>query len=223
MGLEDYKEIVATSASVTTMAQMFAGVFICKDIYAKGTAQGFDPMPFIGGTGMGVLMLRYALILGDTAMINVNVFGILLNIGYFLFYYSYSSNKTDTLALAGKIVVLVSVILGYAEIEDPNNLEYRYGIIITILLFILIASPLFGLGEIMRTKSTAGLPFPLILMGTLVSSQWLLYGLIIDNGFIIFQNAVGFTLSLSQLSLFVIYPSKSVEESSKSEKKKKIN
>lgn len=40
-------------------------------------------------------------------------------------------------------------------------------------------------GEIIRTKSTEILPFPLIFMGTLVAFQWLVYGLIIDNAFII--------------------------------------
>ncbi|KYQ55392.1 RAG1-activating protein 1 like protein [Trachymyrmex zeteki] len=62
--------------------------------------------------------------------------------------------------------------------------------------------------NVIKTKNTEILPFPLIFMGTLVSFQWLLYGLIIDNVFIIFQNAIGFMLSISQLSLFVIFPSK---------------
>ncbi|XP_012269475.1 sugar transporter SWEET1 [Athalia rosae] len=220
MGLEDYKEIVETSAAVMTMAQMFAGVFICKDIYLKGTAKGFDPMPFIGGTGMGVLMLQYALILKDSTMINVNVFGIVLNVMYYLFYYTYTPNKTETLALTGKVVALVAVILGYAQVENPENIEYRFGIIVTALMFTLIAAPLFNLGEIIKTKSSASLPFPLIFMATIVTFLWLLYGLIIDNGFIIFQNAVGFTLSATQLSLFVIYPSKSpVELEPETEKK----
>lgn len=39
--------------------------------------------------------------------------------------------------------------------------------------------------DIIKTKNTEILPFPLIFMGTLVSFQWLLYGFIIDNTFIV--------------------------------------
>ncbi|KZC12210.1 Sugar transporter SWEET1, partial [Dufourea novaeangliae] len=182
---------------------------ICKDIYKKGSSKGFDPMPFLGGIGMCILMLRYALILRDPAMINVNVFGLLTNIAYMAVYYYYSPHTTDTLALIGKVAAFVMVFLAYAQLESPEKVEYRFGLIVTILLFLLIGSPLIHLGEIIRTKNTDMLPFPLIFMGTLVSFQWLLYGLIINNVFVIFQNVVGFLLNVMQLSLFVIFPSKS--------------
>lgn len=209
MSLEDFKDIVATSASITTMGHMLAGTFICKDIFRKGTSQGVDPMPFVGGVGMCLLMLRYALILGDEAMISVNVFGLVTNTLYMIVYYFYTEKKTETLALVGKSLAFIMVFLGYAQMEHPDKIAFRFGIVVTVLLLTLIASPLVHLGEVIRTRSTEMLPFPLIFMGTLVSFQWLLYGLIIDNGFIIFQNAIGFALSLIQMSLFAIYPSSS--------------
>ena len=39
-------------------------------------------------------------------------------------------------------------------------------------------------GDVIRTKSTETLPFPLILSGTVVTFLWLLYGIIIKNPFI---------------------------------------
>lgn len=75
----------------------------------------------------------------------------------------------------------------------------------------------------METKSTEGLPFPMIFSGTLVSISWLLYGIIIENGFVIFQNVVVFLLSVVQLSLFVIYPSKPKSDSKKEQKEKILN
>ncbi|XP_077282795.1 sugar transporter SWEET1 isoform X2 [Temnothorax americanus] len=132
MVLEDYKEIVGFCAMFTTMVQMLSGTLICRSIYMKGSARGVDPMPFLGGVGLCILMLRYAWML----------------------------------------------------------------------------APLVHLEKVIQTKNTEILPFPLIFMGTLVSFQWLLYGIIIDNVFVIFQNAVGLTLNVAQLSLFVIFPSK---------------
>ncbi|XP_076384923.1 sugar transporter SWEET1 [Megalopta genalis] len=218
MGLEDYKEIVATCASITTIGHMLSGTLICKNIYQKGSSMGFDPMPFLGGIGMCTLMLQYAFIVRDPAMVNVNVFGLLANVAYMAVYYYYSSQTKDTLALIGKATAFVAVFLAYAQVENPEKIEFRFGIIVTALLLLLIMSPLFHLGEIIKTKNTDMLPFPIIFMGTLVTFQWLLYGIIINNSFIIFQNVVGFLLSLAQLSLFVIFPSKSKAKSNSQEK-----
>ncbi|KOC71289.1 Sugar transporter SWEET1 [Habropoda laboriosa] len=218
MGLEDYKELVASCASICTMGQMLAGTLICKDIYRKGSSKGFDPMPFLGGIGMCTLMLRYAWIVRDPAMININVFGLLTNVAYMSVYYYYSPQTKDTLALIGKVTAFVMVLLAYAQMENAENIEFRFGLIVTVLLMLLIGSPLVHLGEIIETKNTDILPFPLIFMGSIVTFLWLLYGLVIGNGFIIFQNAVGFALNLMQMSLFVIFPSKSKTKTSNQEK-----
>ncbi|XP_015183790.1 PREDICTED: sugar transporter SWEET1 [Polistes dominula] len=219
MVLEEYKDIVGTCAAITTIGHMLSGTFVCKDIYKKGTSKGFDPMPFLGGIGMTILMLRYALMLGDLVMVKVNVFGFVTNVIYMAVYYYYSPHTRDTLMLISKAVGLIAVFLTYAQMEHPDKVEYRFGIIVTILLYLLIASPLIHLKNIIKTKDTSILPFPLIVMGTAVSFQWLLYGIIINNIFVIFQNSVGFLLSVIQLSLFVIFPSKS-SKTSMPEKKK---
>ncbi|XP_012147280.1 sugar transporter SWEET1 [Megachile rotundata] len=102
--------------------------------------------------------------------------------------------------------------------ENSEKIEFRFGIIVTTLFLLLIASPLIHLGEVIRTQNTDILPFPLIFMGTLASFQWLLYGLIINNTFVIFQNVIGFLLSVVQMSLFVIFPSKSKAKLNSQEK-----
>ncbi|XP_066997602.1 sugar transporter SWEET1 [Anabrus simplex] len=215
MPLEDYKDIVATSASVTTILQFFSGAFICKDIIKQGSTKDVSVMPFLGGTAVGVLMLKYSLILDDPAMTRVNLFGLFLNALYLVCYYIYTHEKGAVLTQLMYSTAFVGVLLGYTAWESPDLIEFRFGMIITILLMLLIASPLFSLGEVIRTKSTATLPFPLILSGTLVTFQWLLYGIIIKNEFIQFQNVVGLVLSVIQLSLFAIYPSKPAQDTKK--------
>lgn len=44
---------------------------------------------------------------------------------------------------------------------------------------------LFFQGEIIKNQDTGSLPFPMILSGTVVTSLWLLYGIILENNFII--------------------------------------
>ncbi|XP_026670189.1 sugar transporter SWEET1-like, partial [Ceratina calcarata] len=107
MGLEDYKELVGSCASICTIVQMLSGTLVCKDIYQKGSSRGFDPMPFLGGVAICILILRYGLIVGDPAMISVNVFGLLTNAIYMAVYYSYSPDRKDTLTLTGKAAAVV--------------------------------------------------------------------------------------------------------------------
>ncbi|XP_069683930.1 sugar transporter SWEET1 [Periplaneta americana] len=216
MALEDYKELVATAASVTTIGQFFAGAFICKDIVKKGSTENIPGIPFIGGTGMGILMLLYSNMLNDPAMTRVNIVGLALNAAYLLCYYIYCQNKKELHTQIMYTIAFVGVLIAYVYWESPDVLEFRYGIIITALLMFLIGSPLLSLGDVIRTKSTETLPFPLILSGTVVTFLWLLYGIIIKNAFIQFQNVVGFALSAIQLSLFAIYPSKPQEKEKKS-------
>ncbi|XP_049777479.1 sugar transporter SWEET1-like [Schistocerca cancellata] len=217
MPLEDYKDIVGTCASITTIGQFFSGVFICKDIVKKGSTENVADTPFIGGIAVSLLMYVYAKILNDPAMVSVNIAGITLNVCYLLCYYLYTHDQKSVLKHTWNAFLICAVFVAYAWWEDPDLIEHRFGIIVTVLLLLLIGSPLFSLGEIIRSKSSASLPFPLILSGTVVSAEWLLYGIIIKNHFIQLQNAVALVLSAIQLSLFVIYPSKPKE---KEEKKK---
>ncbi|XP_034949425.1 sugar transporter SWEET1-like [Chelonus insularis] len=220
MALEDYKEIVASAATILTMGHMLSGTIVCKEIIRKGTSKGSDPNPFVGGLGMGLLMLQYAFILRDSNMIAVNLFGLATSIAYVSVFYVYSPNKIDMSKLLAKMLAFTAIVLTYSKLEHPKLLEFRYGVVITILFFLLIASPLMNVGEVIRTQSTELLPFPLIAMGTIVSFLWLLYGIILNNGFIIFQNAVGLGLYVIQLSLFVIYPSKPVDKAAQKRESK---
>lgn len=87
--------------------------------------------------------MRYGLLLNDAAMLTVNTVAIILNITYIIFYYNYSENKQEEIFKPLSIgVAIAAVFLGYAHIESPQNIEYRYGLILTILMLMLIGSPL---------------------------------------------------------------------------------
>jgi len=83
---------------------------------------------------------------------------------------------------------------------------------------LLISTPMLSLKDVIRDQSTELLPFPIMFMGFLVGLAWLVYGVILNNLFMIAQNFVAVALSAFQLSFFLIYPSK---PSDKNKKKKK--
>lgn len=133
-----------------------------------------------------LLFVKYGSLIRDDAMFKVNLFGFALNIAYLCLFYVYTpaDNKTKVWAQIGLGGIFGIGLVAYTEYEDPKLVEFRFGLILTAILVVLVGSPLLDLGEIIRTKSTACLPLPIILAGTLVSLSWFLYGLSIQNSLI---------------------------------------
>ncbi|XP_050345207.1 sugar transporter SWEET1 [Nymphalis io] len=218
-----YKEPVALVTRIVTMGQMFSGSFLCYDIYKQGNTNGIPIMPFLGGLIMGLLNLKFGFILRDDTVIQVNFFGLTLSILYIMIYYFYANNKGQVWMQMGIAGTFSAAMITYAEFEDPKLIENRFGTVITVFMFYLIASPLLNLKHIIRNKSTEGMPFPIICSGTIVTFMWLLYGIILKNKFLVLQNVVAFTLVGFQLSLFAIYPSKPKSKDKTKTKAKKTN
>lgn len=207
--LQPYKEIVGSAAGIVTIGQFLSGAVMCKDIYKNKSTVGTPSMPFIGGIVIGTLMLKYSLMLADTATLVVNFAAVFLNVLYLSFYFIYSNNKKDEIYKPLSYgMALVSILLAYTSWEDPTLVEYRYSIITTVLLLLLIGSPLLEVNEIVRTKDSSCIPFPITFMGTICSTLWLLYAIILLNNFMVVQNIVGLILSAVQLVLCFKYPKK---------------
>lgn len=91
----------------------------------------------------GTLTLKYGMLLNDSAMLIVNIVAITLNIIYTIFFYTYAKDKyEEVLKPLGVGTALVAVFLGYAHIESAQNLEFRYGMLLTILMLLLLGAPL---------------------------------------------------------------------------------
>ncbi|KAK9693617.1 Sugar efflux transporter for intercellular exchange [Popillia japonica] len=215
--LQPYKETVGSVASIVTIGQFFSGAFICLDIYKKKRTDGISSMPFVGGTVIGILVLKYALMLQDKAMFQVNLAAIILNSLYLLCYFIYSRNTWEEIyrpCLRG--FGLIAALFTYMAWEDPSKVEYRYGLIVTILMLLLMGAPLREVKEILDKKDASSIPFPIVFAGLFVSVLWFLYGIILQNEFMIVQNIIGTLLCATQVLLYFIYPSKSYERSAMS-------
>ncbi|XP_045473718.1 sugar transporter SWEET1-like [Harmonia axyridis] len=201
-----YKEEVGKLAGILTIAQFFSGIFICRDIYKNKSTEGISSIPFVGGITIGVLNLKYGFLLQDEVMNVVNTAAIILNLLYLAFYFLYSNNTWSDIYKPGIYgSLLIAICLGYTEMEAPEVLEFRYGLLVTVLMLLLMGSPLKDVGKIIATKDASSIPFPLTFMATIVTFLWLLYGIILDNNFMVMQNALGFLLCSIQLVLILMY------------------
>lgn len=88
---------------------------------------------------------------------------------------------------------------------------YRFlcaGYLCCIVTVVFFAAPLTMLMHVVRVRNSESLPFPLIASTFVVSLQWFVYGLLIDDTFVQVPNLLGCLLAGAQLALFVVYPSR---------------
>ncbi|XP_055371291.1 sugar transporter SWEET1 [Condylostylus longicornis] len=223
LSLVPYSNILAKIAGTLTSLQFLSGFFFLNDIRKKNSTIGFPVWPFLGGIVLCAISLKFGVIIRDDAMIKVNFLGFALNIVFMMVFYYFTPNE-NKLKLWGQIGLsglFTAGCFAYADWENPNLVEFRLGMLITIVLVFLVGSPLLSLGDIMKKRSTEGLPFAMIFSGTLVSASWMLYGFSILNDLMVFQNAFLLFLSGIQLSLFAIYPSSANKNDNIRDKKTK--
>lgn len=94
------------------------------------------------------LITRFGVILNDETTIKVNLFGVMLNIAYICYFYIYTNNvkdKTLVWAQMGYAGAFLAAIFAYTVVENPENLPFRFGMILTAVLFYFVGSPLLGL------------------------------------------------------------------------------
>lgn len=93
--------------------------------------------------------------------------------------------------------------IAYSDAAAATHL----GLLGTFLSIVMTASPLVTVKDIVRTKSAASMSFPFVSVCFVSCVLWTTFGLLIKDYFVVIPNAVGLTLGLFQLSLFVFYPS----------------
>lgn len=145
--LSTYKEVVGAACGILTLLQFFSGGFVCNDIRKKGSSDGFPLIPLLGLVVLCGISIPFGFQINDDMTIKVNFIGFALGILYCLVYYHYTPNagKSKVWGQFGIGGAMTTAIIAYSQLEDPKLVEFRFGMILTALLLIMIASPLFDL------------------------------------------------------------------------------
>ncbi|XP_058130134.1 sugar transporter SWEET1-like [Anopheles ziemanni] len=206
--LQPHRELIGQAAGLLTVSQYLAGWFICAEIRRRGTTAGFSPLRFVGGCGLSLLQLQYSLKLQASALIWTSIATLLCSVFFSSWYFRFTpvDVRVPFYRLAVTTSTITAGILAYGSQNDSPLVMFRLGLVLTVLALAFIALPLAQLGNVIREKSSASLPLPAILASTGASILWLVYGLLIDNSFIVVQKIIALALCAAQLSLFIVYP-----------------
>ncbi|XP_053698894.1 uncharacterized protein LOC128745847 [Sabethes cyaneus] len=192
----DLVNVVHAIACVVTMLQ-FVTEFVLlnefKEFWLNDYCKTCPTIQFLGIAVASVLHIQYGNMLQDGTMIRVYTVGLLVSIALMCaIYYRILSNfsKAKYMIGYGAAVALTCVILCYVRYEDPKELEFRFGIIRTVVQLLIIAPPLICFGFI--GVWLWGLSF---MLGFAATLSWMLYGILLGNH----------TLVIEKISATVIY------------------
>lgn len=91
------------------------------------------------------MIVQFGIILNDLPTIRINAIGVALNIAYICFFYNYTNSvkeKTQVWVQLGYTLAFVVAVIAYCALENPVVLTFRYGLLVTAILFYLVGSPL---------------------------------------------------------------------------------
>lgn len=167
-------------------------------------------------------MWTYSQKLQAPALIWTGVFTLIFSIVYSVWFWWYTPRqlRAPFYRLAVGATAVTAGLCAYGAQDNSPEVMFRLGMLLTALALGFIALPLMQLRAIIRAKSSAGLPLPAILASTGATILWLLYGLLINNTFIVVQKCIAMVLCTVQLSLFIIYPATPAVATGSESKKK---
>jgi len=212
MGLEEWKDVVGTSATVCTIVQFLVGFQVCLGFYKAKTTGESSILTFLMGVVMTFVWFNYGRLVGDSSLTTVNGVGLILQSFYVFCFYSITVNKLTT----GKKIFIMGIVLmivgSYIHTEEDTSVaQLRIGWLGASMSVAYCSAPLASIQQVCRSRSTECLPFYLILATFFVTGQWALYGTIIDDNFVAVPNMLGCAAATFQLALFQYFPRKTVE------------
>ncbi|XP_043477247.1 sugar transporter SWEET1 [Leptopilina heterotoma] len=208
-----FKDGLASSASFCTILQFLAGILVCRRFIKNGTTGDTSGLAFISCFMSCSNWLCYGLLIHDSFIVLVNVFGATLQLFYVITFMLYSVKKSTILKQLIGSITFVTFVFTYSMLEPNRALAaQRIGFLSCSTTIFFFASPLTMLAYVIRIKSAESLPFPIIISSLICCCQWFAYGCIQKDLFIQLPNFLGIALSMFQVSLFFIYPGKKVDQ-----------
>ena len=207
MPLEDWKEIVGNSATITTIIQFLVGSQVCAVFYKNKTTGDTSGLTFLVGVLMTFAWFSYGRLIGDHSIQLVNMVGLVLQALYCVCFYIFTPDKWETGKRMVITIVLVTLVQLYTQYEeDLATAQLRLGLLCSSMAVTYCSAPLASVQHVFATRTTQALPFYLILATVAVTGQWSLYGIIIQDNVVLIPNMLGCAVASFQLALFWLFP-----------------
>ncbi|XP_069111267.1 sugar transporter SWEET1-like isoform X2 [Argopecten irradians] len=206
----EFTEVVGWMAFTTSVIVQLVGIEVCMRIIKKGSTGDISPIPFLTYFIVACLWAKYGILQNITQVLVVNSFASLLQFLYLVIYYTFTVRKSQFVKLffvSSLILFLPLIYVKYYQ-EDEALATAHFGSFCVLMSIVAYGAPFASLNDVMRTKSTECMSFPVVFANFVVAIEWFVYGYTIKDINVQCSNFLGAVLSFIQLGLFIKYPSK---------------
>mmetsp|Transcript_32710 Transcript_32710/g.80597 ORF Transcript_32710/g.80597 Transcript_32710/m.80597 type:complete len:269 (+) Transcript_32710:151-957(+) len=208
-------KIVAPSLGfVLANVMFFSGVPAMLRCKRAGGLGDMNPMPFPVVMANCLAWIAYSLIIEDYFLFFSNAPGCMVGVYFTLVAYGlspFASKMRDALeqCLMGMVFALLALTLyvGIVARDEPTaHKKTTVGLFANAVLLVYYAAPLSTVKEVLATRNSKSLYFPIAVANTVNGTAWFVYGLALEDPYIYAPNAVGATLGVLQIGLIVMFP-----------------
>lgn len=199
--------LLSAACIVFTLAMFSSGLSDLRLMVSRRCADNVQFLPFLTTDLNNLGWLYYGLLKEDVTLMTVNSIGAALQSLYIAAFIFYTAEKRCPLYQV--LLALGVLVLGYTYFSlwtpDVDARLTQLGLFCSVFTISMYMSPLTDLADIIRTRSTQRLSFPLTVTTLLTSSSWVLYGLQRSDPYITVPNFPGMVTSVVRLWLFWRY------------------
>ncbi|XP_060777437.1 sugar transporter SWEET1 [Neoarius graeffei] len=212
----DFLQLLSWACIVFTIGMFSTGVTDLKKMRATQSADNVQFLPFLTTSLNNLGWLYYGVLKKDGTVVLVNSIGASLQCLYILTYLHYAKEKMNVfLQTLGMVCMLCVSWVYFSMIVPPGSTQLsQLGLACSVFTITMYLSPLADLLEIIRTRSVERLSFSLTVATFFTSSSWTLYGLQLEDYYIMVPNTPGIVTSLIRFLLFRLFGSASQDKPS---------
>ncbi|XP_056619433.1 sugar transporter SWEET1 [Triplophysa dalaica] len=200
----DLLQLLSWACIVFTVGMFSTGLNDLKKMKASQSADNVQFLPFLTTCLNNLGWLYYGLLKGDGTVILVNTIGAILQTIYIITYCHYTKEKKRVLSQTLVMVCVLCVGWVYFRMLIPPGQTQlsQLGLACSVFTISMYLSPLTDLVHIVRSKSVDRLSFSLTVATFFTSTSWTLYGLQLQDYYIMVPNTPGIFTSLIRVYLF---------------------
>lgn len=200
----EFLHLLSWACIVFTVGMFSTGLTDLKKMRASKSAENVQFLPFLTTCLNNLGWFYYGVLKQDGTVVLVNTIGALLQIIYIVAYLKYTKQKKLVMAqtaAAGTVLAFGWFYFTTFLPEGDTRLS-QLGLTCSLFTVSMYLSPLTDLVEIVRSGNVACLSFPLTVATFFTSTSWCLYGLQLNDFYIMVPNTPGIITSLIRFYLF---------------------
>lgn len=200
----DLLQLLSWACIVFTVGMFSTGLTDLKKMRETKSADNIQFLPFLTTCLNNLGWLYYGILKRDHTIILVNIIGALLQILYIIVYLHYTKQKRLVISqILAAGAVLACGWFYFTRILPAGEIRLnQLGLTCSAVTVSMYLSPLTDLVQIVRSENVQCLSFPLTVATLFTSTSWVLYGLQLNDRYIVVPNTPGIFTSLIRFYLF---------------------